>query len=117
MKVKNIGSFELLMTFIFGFLYLVITLLMIFDTVSFYKNPEIYSKVHHLNREEPLWEWKYLKSSLLYVILSLTGLFVAYKVIKVKSLNWRKMNLILMLLFVTSVAIGYFQWYSTGFDH
>ena len=90
---------------------------MVGDSIEFYQNQELYSKVHHLDMSKEYWEWKYLKTAVLYIVLSGFALFGIYKRIKLKSSNWRKINLILMIIFITTVAFGYFQWYKTGFDH
>jgi|JI10StandDraft_1071094.scaffolds.fasta_scaffold1145275_2 cytochrome bd-type quinol oxidase subunit 2 len=99
-------------------LLLLFAILIPMDITDFYNEKAEYAWVHHLDTNQPNWEWQYIQSSVYLGILVVIGATILI-------LRWMKrdnriiktLNLSFLIFFFGIIIIGFFKWMNTGFDH
>jgi phosphotransferase system glucose/maltose/N-acetylglucosamine-specific IIC component len=101
-----------------GLICLLSIVVLPFDAIDFYADPDEYVRAQHLDTSQPHWKWLYLQGDFILFALALFGAFLAIASI----VRRRNRKLIITSRIFTIVAalvmgIGFYQWAMTGFDH
>jgi hypothetical protein len=109
---------DLILTGLIGLFSITLLILLPFDTIEFYKNPEDYIKVYELDPSRNFWRLEYLGKTILFFIASI---FVVILIgLNLKRKDDRKIILIRRIVvytFTVLIIINLYLWYLTGFDH
>ncbi len=113
----KLNKIELILSYFLILFYLLIIVVLVSELFELFNDPKAYSWVYHFNLNDKFWNWNYFRFTMLYLILSFVGIFIAYQTLKNKTLKWRIANLISTISMLLLIGIKYYLWYLSGYDH
>ena len=108
---------ESIVTILVGALLVLFVVILPLDAMDFYKYPEDYIRVHHLDTSKSNWELQYLGRSIFILLWAVSALTIMMLSIRFRSTRIRAIRRVMVALTLFIVLFGFYEWAETGFDH
>ena len=115
---KALRIVDIIISTLVGLYFLGIVIALPLDAINFLNEPDDYVRAHHLDTTLEIWQFYYLRYSILLFTMGLMTLITILLSLRYPHHRVLRISrLILVYGFVIVIPIVFYKWYLNGFNH